>query len=439
MTISSSLNAGVAGLNANATKLSTISDNIANSSTYGYKRAAADFESMVISNARGAGKYSAGGVRAASHRLIDERGGIVGTSNALDMAVSGRGMLPVIPSVRMGEGAMGTQPMIMTTTGSFRMDESGVVRTESGLVLLGWPANIRGEIPTFPRDSMAGLQPVIINANQTAADPTTMVNLGVNLPATDTNVGAAGAPIPLPVEYYSNLGTAEKLDITFTPTVPVAPATAASNTWTMVIRDSASAGAIVGQYTLAFDDTRGAGGTLATVTTVTGGAYDAANGTVALTVAGGPMTLTIGSPGEPGGLTQLADTFVPTGITKDGSPVGSLTGVEVDENGYILATYDTGFVRRIFQIPLVDVPNLNGLTPMNNQTFQVSPQSGAFFLWNAGDGPTGSVAGFSREVSATDVAAELTALITTQRAYSSNAKVIQTVDEMLQETTNIKR
>ncbi|MDR7126150.1 flagellar hook-basal body complex protein [Pseudotabrizicola sp. 4114] len=439
MTISSSLNAGVAGLNANATKLSTISDNIANSSTYGYKRAAADFESMVISNARGAGKYSAGGVRAASYRLIDERGGIIGTSNALDMAVSGRGMLPVMPSVRMGEGAMGTQPMIMTTTGSFRMDESGVVRTESGLVLLGWPANIRGEIPTFPRDSMAGLQPVIINANQTAADPTTMVSLGVNLPATDTNVGAAGAPIPLPVEYYSNLGTAEKLDITFAPTVPVAPATAASNTWTMVIRDSASAGAVVGEYTLEFDETRGAGGTLATVTTVSGGAYNAANGNVALTVAGGPITLSIGRPGEPGGLTQLADTFVPTGITKDGSPVGSLTGVEVDENGYILATYDTGFVRRIFQIPLVDVPNLNGLTPMNNQTFQVSPQSGAFFLWNAGDGPTGSVAGFSREVSATDVAAELTALITTQRAYSSNAKVIQTVDEMLQETTNIKR
>jgi flagellar hook protein FlgE len=53
--------------------------------------------------------------------------------------------------------------------------------------------------------------------------------------------------------------------------------------------------------------------------------------------------------------------------------------------------------------------------------------------------PTGSVVGYAREGSSTDVAAELTALIQTQRAYSSNAKVIQTVDEMLQETTNIKR
>jgi flagellar hook protein FlgE len=76
---------------------------------------------------------------------------------------------------------------------------------------------------------------------------------------------------------------------------------------------------------------------------------------------------------------------------------------------------------------------------MNNQTFRVSPDSGSFYLWNAGDGPTGGIVGYAREGSTTDVAAELTALIQTQRAYSSNAKVIQTVDEMLQETTNIKR
>ena len=436
MTISSSLNAGVAGLNANATRLATISDNIANSSTFGYKRAAAEFESMVITNSRGSGTYSAGGVRASTHRLIEERGAIVGTSNALDLAVSGRGMLPVIPSVRLNDGGLGSQPMMMTSTGSFRTDAAGVLRTESGLVLLGWPANADGEIPTFPRDTMSGLQPVVINANQSAGDPTTIMRLGVNLPATATENGSSGDPLPLSVEYFGNLGTSETLDITFTPTVP---GTGSSNTWTMVIRDSASNNAIIGEYTLTFDDSRGSGGTLASVTTVSGGAYSAVDGTLALTVAGGPITMTIGRAGDPNGLTQLSDTFAPTAITKNGSPVGNLTAVEVDENGYIMATYDTGFIRRIYQIPLVDVPNVNGLTSLNNQTFQVSPQSGSFFLWNAGDGPTGSVVGYAREGSTTDVAAELTALITTQRAYSSNAKVIQTVDEMLQETTNIKR
>jgi flagellar hook protein FlgE len=262
------------------------------------------------------------------------------------------------------------------------------------------------------------------------------MNLGVNLPATDTATGSSGDALPLSVEYFGNLGTSETLDITFTPTVP---AVGSSNTWTMQITDSAQAGAVIGEYTLVFDDTRANGGTLASVTTVSGGAYNAGDGTLALTVDGGPLTMTIGKVGDPNGLTQLSDSFAPTSITKDGSPVGNLTSVEIDDNGYISATYDTGFIRRIYQVPLVDVPNTNGLISLSNQAYQVSPSSGSFFLWDAGDGPTGSVEGYARESSTTDVAGELTALIETQRAYSSNAKVIQTVDEMLQETTNIKR
>jgi flagellar hook protein FlgE len=435
MTISSSLNAGVAGLNANATRLATIADNIANSSTFGYKRASAEFESMIISSSGAAGSYSAGGVRASTFRMVEERGALVGTANALDLAVSGRGMLPVMPAVSMRAGP-GEMPLMMTTTGAFRTDATGTLRTESGLVLLGWPANADGEIPTFPRDTISGLEPVVINTNQTAGDPTTTMSLGVNLPATETAYDAAGTTLPLSVEYFGNLGTSETLDISFTPIIP---ATGSSNSWTMVVRDSASGGAVIGEYTLVFDDSRGSGGTLASVTTLSGGPFDPATGSLNLTVAGGPMTVAIGRVADPNGLTQLSDSFAPVAISKDGSPVGNLTAVEVDKNGYIMATYDTGFIKRIYQIPLVDVPNVNGLTALDNQTYQVSPKSGSFFLWDAGEGPTGEIVGFAREGSATDVAAELTALIQTQRAYSSNAKVIQTVDEMLQETTNIKR
>lgn len=435
MTISSSLASGVAGLFANATRLATISDNIANSGTYGYKRATADFSSFVINSSRGAGTYSAGGVRAETARMIDEQGALVSTSNATDLAVTGRGMLPVSTTVSLNS-TTGDQPMLMTSTGSFRTDQNGILRTASGLVLLGWPANADGTIPTYPRDTLAGLEPVVINANQTAGDPTTAMALGVNLPATATETGASGDSLNLQVEYFGNLGTSETLDITFTPTVP---GIGSSNEWTMVIADSALAGATIGEYTLTFDDTRGDGGTLASVAVVSGGTYNSTDGTLGLTVAGGPLTMTIGKLGDPNGLTQLSDSFAPTSITKDGSPVGNLTAVEADENGYITATYDTGFTRRIYQVPLVDVPNVNGLTALSNQVYQVSPDSGSFFLWDAGDGPTGAMVGYAREGSTTDVAGELTDLIQTQRAYSSNAKVIQTVDEMLQETTNIKR
>ncbi len=435
MTISSALSAGVAGLNANATRLATISDNIANSSTFGYKTSVVNFESLVISSVAGSGTYSAGGVRASTSRLIDERGPLISTSNAMDIAIGGRGMLPVTTSESLG-AASGERPMMMTTTGSFRTDSDGVLMTDSGLVLLGWPADADGTVPTYPRDTVSGLEPVVINANQTAGDPTTEMNLGVNLPAVDTNAGAPGDTLPLSVEYFGNLGTSETLEIEFTPTVP---ATGSSNTWTMVIKDGAQGDAVIGEYTLVFDASRANGGTLSSVTVVSGGAYDSATGQLALTVAGGPLDMTIGKIGDPNGLTQLSDSFAPTSITKDGSPVGNLTAVEVDAQGYITATYDTGFIRTIYQIPLVDVPNPNGLNSFSNQAYQVSPQSGSFFLWDAGDGPTGEVVGFAREGSTTDVAAELTNLIQTQRAYSSNAKVIQTVDEMLQETTNIKR
>ncbi|WP_151718921.1 flagellar hook protein FlgE [Gemmobacter serpentinus] len=432
MSISSALNASVSGLNANSSRLATISDNIANASTHGYKRSVTTFESMVLSSAAGAGQYTAGGVRSQATRLIDERGPLIGTSNALDIAVTGRGMLPVTRSAAgVGEGGL-----LMTTTGAFRTDENGVLKTPSGLVLLGWPANGDGTIPTLARDSASGLVPVVIDANQRAGDPTTRMKLGVNLPATATAPGASGDAIPLSVEYFGNLGTSETLEFTFTPTVG---ATAASNQWRLEIRDAAQGNAVVGEYVLSFDGSRADGGTLSSVTQVSGGAYDAAEGTVSLNLAGGPLTLTLGKLADRSGLTQLADAFSPLSVTKNGTPVGKLSEVTIDEGGLVRATYDTGFTRTLYQIPLADVPNINGLTALDDQTFRISNDSGAFFLWDAGDGPTGTVEGFAREGSTTDMAEELTNLIQTQRAYSSNAKVIQTVDEMLQETTNIKR
>ncbi len=433
MTISSSLNAGVAGLNSNASRLASISDNIANASTYGYKRAVADFHSLVLNG--GNGSYSAGGVRVTTNRLIDERGPLVTTSNSTDIAVGGSGMLPTT-QVSALEDDSGGYPLTLMTTGSFRPDSEGVLRTETGMVLMGWPANTDGSIPTFPRDTVDGLEPVHINLNQFAGDPTTRIELGVNLPATATAAGENGDSLDMSIEYFGNLGTSQNLNISYVPTVP---ATGASNEWTMTIRDSASNDAVIGQYTLTFDDARGTGGTLASVTKISGGDYTASTGELALTVDGGPLVVKIGTLADPQGLTQLSDGFAPVSIVKDGSPVGNLSTVELDANGYMHAIYDIGFTRTIYQIPLVDVPNPNGLITLNNQSYQVSPDSGAFFLWDAGEGPTGDLVGYAREESATDIARELTNLITTQRAYSSNAKVIQTVDEMLQETTNIKR
>lgn len=189
------MSAGVSGLAAHATRLSTISDNIANSGTHGYKRIETQFDSLVTADARPKGSYSAGGVQASTRRLISEGGALQTTNNPLDLAVSGRGMLPVTSANSVDYGAA-ELPLMMTRTGSFRADDAGVLRTDSGLVLLGWPAQSDGTVPLMSRDSIGGLEPVRVGTGQTAGDPTTRVFLGVNLPADDTRPDASGAPLP---------------------------------------------------------------------------------------------------------------------------------------------------------------------------------------------------------------------------------------------------
>lgn len=435
-TLYSSFNAGISGLNANSTRLAAISDNIANTGTIGYKRVVASFNSMVMSGSH-YGPYIAGGVRSSTIRLIDERGALTASSNATDLAVSGRGFLPVTSAtaVNAGEAKL---PLMLMSTGSFRPDADGMLRNPAGLVLLGWPANADGTIGTYARDTIGGLEPVRINSNQFASDPTTAISVRVNLPATSTRADADGTPHDVAMEYYSPLGTTETMNLRFTPTVP---ATGASNEWLATVTDPAT-GTTVGEYRVTFDTVAPNGGRILSVTQdpgAAGAAYDPATGELNVTINGQAIALNIGTPGGEDGITQMAESFIPVSLDRDGSPVQSLVGVQVDPNGFVKAYYDSGLIRTIAQVPLVDVANANGLTALDNQTYRVSQDSGAMFLWDAGDGPTGEIMGFAREESSTDIAAELTNMIQTQRAYSSNAKVIQTVDEMLQETTNIKR
>lgn len=433
MGISSSLNAGVAGLAVNAVKLATISDNIANSQTVGYKRADAEFADIVLQQT--SGSYSAGGVRAVTYRDVGQQGGLITTANATDISISGRGLLPVT-DISGASASAAERRLLLTATGSFTPDENGFLRTQSGLFLLGWPVDISGSPGSPPRDSASGLEPIQINLNQFSASPTRNVRLGLNLPASDTVTGSAGAPYSLPVEYFDNLGRAERLTFTFTPTVPSA---GASNQWSVAIADSASGPGSIASFTVDFDNTPALGGSVAGVIAGAGASYDPATGDVTITTASGPLAVHIGTPGGATALTQLSASFAPLAVTKDGAPIGNLSSLEVDQAGLLTAIFDTGFRRPLYQIPVADVANMRGLNAEGNQAFSISQDSGDVYFWDAGDGPAGVTLGFSLSESTTDIAAELTDLIQTQRAYASNAKVIQTVDEMLQQTTDIIR
>ncbi len=434
MGLSSSLNAGVSGLAANATKLATISDNIANSATFGYKRANTEFSSLVLQ--QGAGKFSAGGVRVATFKDVSAQGALISTSNSTDISVSGRGLLPVT-NLAGATSTTGERPLFFTSTGSFAPDKNGLLRTLNGNFLMGWPADPDGTVNVPTRTSAAGLEPVQVTANQFIAVPTTKIELGLNIPATETESGASGNAIDLPIEYFDTLGSSQTLNLSFIPQVP---ATGSTNTWTLDITDFATdPNNPIATLDITFDDTLGFGGSILSVTPGAGAAYDSTTGLITISTSSGTLDIDIGVPGGGGPLTQLSSNFSPVGVRADGAPVGNLNALEITEDGRIEGIYDNGFRRTIYQIPLADVPNINGLQAFDNQTFGVSQASGDFFLWDANTGPVGTTIGFALAESTTDIAGELTDLIKTQRAYSSNAKIIQTVDEMLQETTNLIR
>lgn len=434
MTISSSLNAAVMGLGTNAMRLGTISDNIANSATNGYKRSFTEFSSMVLDQRQTA--FSAGGVRADAFKDIAATGSLISTGNSTDLAIAGRGMLPVTNSAGIGALA-GERDLMLLPTGSFTPDQNGHLRTQSGLFLLGWPADETGQIANPSRTSGASLEPVNIATFQFAAEPTTAIQLGINLPADATRSGAPANTYDLPVEYFDDLGRANVLNFAFSPVVPT---TGSSNQWQVEIFDSAGDPALsIGTLDLTFAETGAGAGRLSAANATNGATYDPATGLVTINLANGPVTVAIGAPGQPSGLSQLAAPFSPTAVSKDGAPISDLQAVEIDEQGTLHAIYDTGFRRALYQIPVGDTPNINALEALDNQAYAVSAASGDLFLWDAGTGPVGAMSGYSLMASTTDIASELTDLIETQRAYSSNAKIVQTVDEMLQETTNLKR
>lgn len=446
MSLSSGLNAGVAGLSVNSTRLAVISDNIANSNTNGYRRTDVDFSSLVT--ASGGGKFTAGGVNVSTFRDVSSSGALITSNSSTDIAVSGSGLLPVTPLSAVD--LPGSQrPFQIVATGSFRQNQDGYLITPGELALQGWPTDANGTLlNNVSRDSPTALEPVRLSAFLTAADSTTRIELGVNLPAEETAAGATGLTIESPIEYFDAIGVKHQLQIEYTPVIP---ATGRSDAWQVQVFDSATtAPGLLAEFDLQFDGSRAGPGSLLSATVGAGNpadpngpgttsVFDPITGAITVNVVDGPIEIQVQSNALGTGLSQLAAPFTPNGLSKNGAPAGNLQGLEIDSNGILAGVYDTGQRRALFQIPLASVPNPNGLRALDNQAFEISPNSGDVFFFDAGDGPAGEISGFALQQSTVDVAEELTDMIVTQRAFSSNATVIRTVDEMLQEATSLKR
>ena len=125
--------------------------------------------------------------------------------------------------------------------------------------------------------------------------------------------------------------------------------------------------------------------------------------------------------------------------SQDGFTQGKLEDVKVDENGNITGVYDNGQNIDLAQVALADVPNSDGLESLGNGLYRATNSSGVPNMTTADNQSGTQIRSGALEGSNVDLAKEFTEMITSQRAYQSNARVITTADQLLQEAVNLKR
>ncbi|KAK0332977.1 hypothetical protein LTR94_022825 [Friedmanniomyces endolithicus] len=189
MSLNSAMLAGVTGLSANSAALAAISQNIANVNTVGYKRTTAEFQTLVNSQTRAGGSYSAGGVMANSRSFVSQEGQLQRTTEYTDLAVSGQGFFV---TTTQAENVGATDTRLFTRAGAFRVDNLGYLKNSAGLYLQGWPVDSNGDISTDPSD-LSRLRSINIGQVGGTAEPTTRVQINANLRSTQTVSSAAAA------------------------------------------------------------------------------------------------------------------------------------------------------------------------------------------------------------------------------------------------------
>ncbi|MBO1080529.1 flagellar hook protein FlgE [Roseomonas haemaphysalidis] len=467
MTAINALRTSVSGLNAQATKLSGISNNIANSSTVGYKRVDTQFESLVLEGSSNGGSALAG--TSSQNRVeISKVGQLQSTGIDTDIAVNGNGFLVV------NDAAGSTGKYLATRAGSFRSDANGNLVNAGGYFLQGVKLGADGlPVGNVGDNNVDSLTTVNVNNISVASAPTTNMTFWANLPAgqtayTDTpqNVNTNISS----VDYYDALGATQTLTYRFIPQTAAAAGDPNTNTWLVQVFDSATGGdptkaatdesRLVGQVKMQFwgaDSGANKAGTIKSLANVAAGdttvysgytaasapatpaAYDPLLGKLTLKLGTMELPVKVGVPESPSGMTQLSGQYVATKIEKDGSAFGMLERVSVEDDGKVVATFSNGQSRAIYQLKLAVFPNADGLNPVSGDAYEMSRAAGAVRLLSAGEGSAGTTSGGALESSNVDIGTELTNLIETQRAYSSNASVVRTADQMLEEATNLKR
>lgn len=407
------------GMAAQANRLGTVADNIANSSTTGYKRASTEFSSLVLES--GGSEYVSGSVETHVRYAISEQGSFKFTTSATDLAVKGNGFFIV-----SGNG----DQTFLTRAGSFVKDSEGDLVNAAGYKLMGY--NLAGGSPSVVANGTAGLEAVNIGALALQSNPSTQGNLYVNLPSNASVVAAADLPsanaatasytAKTSLVAYDNLGNRVTLDVYASKT--------ASETWEIAVFDQAAA-ASGGGFPYS-------SGPLSTATLT----FDATTGHLA---AASPTSLSIPVPNgqtvtlDMSQTSQLAADYAVLDAKMDGNAPSQVDHIDIDNEGYLFAVFENGARVATYRIPLADVASPDNLQPIAGNLYTPSVDSGDIQVGFAGEGGFGVMVSSALEQSTVDLASELTTMIESERNYTANSKVFQTGAELMDVLVNLKR
>lgn len=412
MSLTGALSSAISALSAQSQSLSMISDNIANTSTTGYKTTSAMFDDLVTASSN-ATSYASGGVTVSGRANITQQGLLAATSNTTDVAIQGSGFF-VVTSATSG----GT--VSYTRNGAFTTNNAGYLEN-NGSYLEGWRTDSDGNV--VGNESASNLEAINTQVASTSGSATTKTTIAANLPSD----AATGDTYTSSMTVYNSLGAANSMQVTWTKT--------ATNTWSASFANPTSTsdtttatGTASGTIAITFNSDGSLASTSPSPATVavTGWTDGAADSTI---------TMNLGTAGGTDGLTQYASgettpTVNVTSIISDGLSYGKLSSIAIGKNGVVDATYSNGQTIAIYKIAVATFADPTGLSAASDGLYSATVTSGNAALQTSGENGAGTIYGSELESSTTDTSSQFSSMISAQQAYSAASQVISTVSKM---------
>ncbi len=387
-----SFDIALSGINAVNAQLDTISNNIANSGTYGFKSSRVNFTSTY------AGMQSTGSEVGSITQSLDAGGSVLTTGRDMDVAIQDRGFFVSRDT---------TGNLLYSRVGIFSKDKDGYVVDSANNRVQGFAA-----IPNSTTlGAMGDLQ---VPTGQIAASASTRMKYTGNLSSGWVAPAVAFDPAD-PQSFngsmvsvvYDSLGAQHSVTQYFVKT----------GTNQVTVHYTSDGAPVAGTNVLDFD-------TLGNLSS------PAAPVPVGLPTPTGAAAFALTM--DYAGTTQYAGEATTSANSADGYASGTLIGVQVTDEGQVMAKYSNGQKQSVGTVALATFPDEGALTAVSGTSWAASNASGTPLYFSPGSGMAGTLTSGAVEQSNVDITAELVGLMSAQRNYQANAKVISTENQMVQ-------